>query len=367
MTTSNRSEEQGVTPRSNPELLGQESAEKTLLKAHQSGRLPHAWLLTGQKGVGKATLAYRFARYLLAGGGGATAASLFGEPVAADSLYIDPAHPVFRRVAVGSHGDLRVLERQEDKRGRMRSSIVVDDVRSATDFLHRTSSEGGWRIVVVDAAEDLNNQATNALLKALEEPSDQTLLMLISHAPGRLLPTVHSRCCHLALGSLSEPDLSGLIARFIPEAAADEAQALARLSGGSVGKALALRQVGGLGLLQDLAVVLESLPKLDVIKAQAFVDHVVSAKDTAAFETLEELLSWWFARMLRGGATNIFPPPVLANEEALMQRLFHCGGLEAWMAFWDKWSKLLARADNTAANRRQMMLGLFADMTRLAT
>ncbi|MET4808346.1 DNA polymerase III subunit delta' [Limibacillus sp. MBR-115] len=367
MTTSPLAEDSTtVSPRNNPNLLGQTSAEATLLKAHKSGRLPHAWLFAGQKGIGKATLAFRFARYLLANDGLSSDAELFGDiGDNAETLHVDANHPVFRRIAAESHGDLRVLERKEDKKGRLRSSIVVDDVRGATDFLHRTSGDGGWRIVIVDAAEDLNNQATNALLKALEEPSDQTLLILISHAPGRLLPTVHSRCCHLTLGQLSEGDLSALIARFIPEAAVDEAQALARLSGGSIGKALALRQAGGLGLLQDLAVVLESMPRLDILKAQTFVDHVVGPKDATAFETLRELLAWWFARMLRSGATQTFPPPVLANERELMVRMYNSGDLEAWMAFWDKWSKLLSRADNTAANRRQMMLGLFADLSRL--
>src|SRR5271165_3045369 len=168
-------------PRANPLLLGHEAAEATLAAALHSGRLHHAWLLTGPAGIGKATLAFRFARRLLAGHGG-------------EGLQLDSTHPVFRRVAVGAHADLLTVERAFDpKRKRQRTEIVVDDVRRIGGFLHLTPAEGGWRVVVVDGADELNRNAANALLKVLEEPPPRALLLLTAAAPGRLPATIRSR------------------------------------------------------------------------------------------------------------------------------------------------------------------------------
>ncbi len=148
----------------------------------------HAWLITGAPGVGKATLAYRFARRLLAG----------VQP--GDTLAVDPASPVFRRVAVGSHADLLTVEREwDDKKSRLRGEIVVDDARAISAFLRLTPAEGGWRVVVIDGAEHMNRNAANAVLKMLEEPPPRAVLLLTCAAPGRLLPTIRSRCRRLAL------------------------------------------------------------------------------------------------------------------------------------------------------------------------
>jgi DNA polymerase-3 subunit delta' len=160
-------------PRANPRLLGHEAAEAVLAEGMRAGRLHHAWLITGPPGVGKATLAYRFARRLFA-----------GMPEGA-SLALPAEDPVFRRVAVGSHADLLTVEREWDpKKKRMRGEIVVADVRRVADFLRRTPAEGGWRVVVVDGAETLNRNAENALLKVLEEPPPRAILLLACNAAG---------------------------------------------------------------------------------------------------------------------------------------------------------------------------------------
>src|ERR1700757_457790 len=166
-----------MEPHENPELIGQAAAEGSLLDAARSGRMAHAWLLAGPRGVGKATLAFRFARFLLAGSE-AEAGGLFGS--GPQTLAIDPGHPVFRRVASGAHPDLRVVARGVNpKTGRLRSEIVVDDIREAIGFLRLTPSEGGWRVVIVDGAEDMNRNAANALLKVLEEPPARAILLLV--------------------------------------------------------------------------------------------------------------------------------------------------------------------------------------------
>ncbi|HVA12857.1 MAG TPA: DNA polymerase III subunit delta', partial [Stellaceae bacterium] len=177
-------------PRENPLLLGQEAAEASLLQAFNAGRLSHAWLVTGPRGIGKATLAYRFARFLFAEGA-EPGGGLFSAPAA--SLAVAPSHQAFRMVVVGSHPDLLVVERGMDaKRKRQRREIVADDARSVGEFLHLTSSQGGWRVVIVDGADLMNPHAANSLLKTLEEPPRRTVLLLASDNPGRLLPTIRS-------------------------------------------------------------------------------------------------------------------------------------------------------------------------------
>src|SRR3954471_757360 len=166
-------------PRANPTLLGHPEAEATILEALRAGRMHHAWLITGPEGVGKATLAFRFARRLLAG------------VPAADSLALEPSHPVFRRVASAAHADMKTIERaRNEKTGRMRTQIAVDAVREINAFMALTPAEGGWRVVVVDGAEDMNPSSANALLKILEEPPPRAVLLLVCAAPGRLLPTI---------------------------------------------------------------------------------------------------------------------------------------------------------------------------------
>src|SRR5439155_17813225 len=181
-------------PRSNPELLGHEAAESALRRLFEAGRLPHALLLSGPRGIGKATLAFRLARFVLASGGGeGPPGGLFGD-LGASGLAIAPDSGTFRRVASGGHADLLTVERAYDpRRRRLRGEIIVENAREIGTFLRLTPAEGGWRVVVVDGADEMNRAAANALLKILEEPPRRALLLLVAHSPGRLLPTIRSR------------------------------------------------------------------------------------------------------------------------------------------------------------------------------
>jgi len=353
---------EAVAPRANPELLGQESAERTLLRAHGSGRLPHAWLLTGPRGVGKATLAYRFARFLLdrPDGGG----DLFGGPP--DSLFVDPGSEIFRRVAAGGDMDLKSVERAADpKSGKLHRQILVEDARKVVDFLHMTSAGGGWRIVVVDAADDLGGAAANALLKVLEEPPPQTLLLLIAHAPGALLPTIRSRCCHLALAALEDARVVELLNRHAPELPSDDATALARLSEGSIGRALDLAAGGGLELYGELVELLGALPQLDGARLQAWGDRLAKGTDGAAFRTGTELFTWWLARLIHAGARGQVPPEVVAGEGALMTRLLARRELALWIGLWEKVTQLFARAEGASLDRKQVAMTALLELETL--
>lgn len=355
-------------PAANPELVGHEAAEAILLRAVRSGRLPHGWLISGPRGIGKATLAYRFARFLLAGAGGAdTGADLFGEAPAPETLRIPPDDPVFHRVAAEAHPDLRTLARGVNERsGKPRGEIVVDDVRSVGEFLHRTAAEAGWRIVIVDAIDEANPNATNALLKALEEPPARALLLLVSHAPGRLLPTVRSRCCHLALEPLSEEAVFGLLVSYAPDLPRDDAAALARLAEGSIGRALALAEGGGPELYRELVAILNDLPRLDVPRVHALAESLARDAEGRRFRTGMELLAWWLGRMIRTAARGQEPAEVVAGEAALAARLLERRGLARWLTLWEKITGLQARAEGVNLDRRQVVITAMLEFEAVA-
>jgi DNA polymerase-3 subunit delta' len=199
------------------ELFGHETAEKTLLDSWNSGRMPHAWLIAGRRGIGKATLAYRVARFALSQGA-EQGGGLFGEdPVVAGNLAVDPAHPVCRQINASGHPDMTTIERSiNPTTKKLRGEIVVDDVKRLSSFLSLTTAAGEWRVVIVDAADEMNRNAANALLKGLEEPPANTLFLLLAHAPGRLLPTIRSRCRVLSLSPLPEATVVELLARHAP-------------------------------------------------------------------------------------------------------------------------------------------------------
>ncbi len=364
-----------LSPRSNPVLQGHEAAERAFLDAWTSGRLAHAWLLSGPKGVGKATLAYRIARFVLAGGG--EGGGLFGGPP--ESLDISPDHPVFRRIAAGGHADLKVVERgyTDDKKTRLKTEIVIDDVRGIGAFMSLTPAEGGWRVVIIDAADDMNRNAANAVLKVLEEPPRNALMLLLSHSPGRLLPTIRSRCRRLSLNPLPQPLVADLLGRARPDlVTSGDAQSLSHLGEGSIGKALALAEEGGLDLYREMITLLSALPKLDVAALHAFADRMARPDADASWRTLTDLLGWWLARLIRiggrigheetGGGNTPMMAEVVAGESKVIARLLDAATLEHWLDVWDKVTALFARTDAVNLDRKQALLTAFLAVERLS-
>ena len=341
-------------PRERAVLVGHGEAEQTLLSAFQSGRLPHAWLIGGPRGIGKATLAYRFARFLLNGG---AEGGLFGGPT---DLSVPAASPVVARVAAQAHPDLRVVERTANERtGKLRTEIVVDDVRDLSSFLRLTPSDGGWRVAIVDAADEMNRNAANALLKVLEEPPDRAILLLVSHAPGRLLPTIRSRCRKLALKPLPADQTDRLLAELQPGLAPEERTALAVLSDGSPGRALELAAAGSLGLYRSIADLLGTLPALDLSRLHALADRAARAGAEADFRTIGFLLGWWIESLVEEGARGKAAATVMAGDAALRHRLAGSASLDRWVDVWEKNAQLFARADAVNLDRKQVVLGSF--------
>ncbi|ABC22502.1 DNA polymerase III subunit delta' [Rhodospirillum rubrum] len=350
-------------PRLTADLLGHEAAEREILETCASGRAAHAWLISGPRGIGKATLAFRFARFALAGGLEGGEGGLFGA-LAPASLAMDPAHPVFRRVAAGSHGDLRVIERglAEGTGGRRRGEIVIGDVRDLGGFMRMTPSEGGWRVVIVDGAEDMNRNAANALLKGLEEPPGRALLLLVSHNPARLLPTIRSRCRRLALRPLEPAVLATLIERSLPELAETERPGLIGLAEGSIGRAMDLAAMGGLALCREMIGLLATAPAFDVARLHGFADQ--AARDDRAFTATAGLFPWWLARMIRRGAVagsagTAEEMWTIPGESAASGRLLAAATLDRWVEVWEKVTTLFARAEAVHLDRKQTVLAAF--------
>jgi DNA polymerase-3 subunit delta' len=351
-------EENPFEPRRNDALLGHEEAEKIILDAWKSKRMHHAWLLCGPKGVGKATLAYRMARFILSGGGDNGGAGLFDDQN--DGLYVDPEDPVSRRIAGGGHGDLKVIERQyDDKKKRLQGEITVASVRTVGNFMSKTSAEGGWRIVIVDAADELNRNAANAILKVLEEPPANAMMILVAHHPGRLLPTIRSRCRRLNLGPLEDHQVVDLLGRYCPDMDLGARDTLSGLAEGSIGRALQLHEVGGLELYTELVGIISALPNADVAAQHKFAERFSPADKDAAFATITELMHWWLARMIRFAATGQAPREVVQGELPAMQRMAAAQPLDQWLEVWEKINDLMGATRGLHLDRKQALLNAF--------
>lgn len=309
-------------PRETLRLIGQKQAKDEFLDAFNSRRLHHAWLLTGPRGVGKATLAWGIARFLLAtpswqGGG------LWDEPAPApDTIEIAPDHPVARRILARSEPGLKHITRTPNpKTGRMRDVISVEDIRALTRFLTMTSADGGRRVVIVDSADEMNPQAANALLKMLEEPPAKTTILLISHQPSGLLPTIRSRCRVLRLVPLGAEDMAEALAQA-GVAVGDAPEALAALSAGSVGEAVRLVNLGGLEIYAELVALFGDLPRLNRSRALRLADAAATRGAEARLDLLISLIDIFLARIARAGALGRPPSPEAAKGEAtLISRL----------------------------------------------
>ena len=343
-------------PRANPALLGQESAEQAFLAAWQSGRLAHGWVLSGPRGIGKETLAFRIARHVLASGTG-------------DRLACDPATPLFRRIAAGGHSDLFYLARQvNEKTGKLRSEIGIDDARALCALLALTPGEGEWRVAIVDGAEEMTRNAANAILKVLEEPPARALLILVSHAPGRLLPTIRSRCRFLPLQRLDDTSLRTVLAPLLAGLPADDAELLLALAEGSPGRALALHEAGGVALYRDLLGLLDTLSALDHVRLHALADRAQSGEGRDRYRLIGELLLAVIARLVRGLSGGAPASHGLVRNEIATQTQLGAarGGLEQWVEVWDNLRRLFARADAIDLEPRQTLISAFGTLERAA-
>ena len=336
-----------IAPEANPHLHGHVAAERTMLRAWQSGRLPPAWLLRGPPGVGKATLAYRFARRLLAGADHELAAT-------------DPGHAIFRMVVNRAHPDLRTLKREiNPKTGKLRRDIIVDQVRNAEMSLHETAARGGWKVLIVDLADELNPNGANALLKLLEEPPSSTVMLLVCQRPGVLPRTILSRCMQLALAPLPTADLIAALARLAPELPAERRAVLAELAQGSPGRALELEAGDWLGRYQTF------LPKLAQARTSIAARLDLSGELTKGgegrgFQAGAELLAITVRRLAAHRVGRTPGTELFAGEQALLDGLAAGLGLDQWVAVWDKLTAFSVQVDRLNLDPAQALMQVIA-------
>lgn len=335
-----------IHPRLQHELLGHSEAEQHLLGLYNAKRLPHALLFTGARGIGKSTLAYRLARFLLTpqevGGG------LFGDALPPESLRVGPDKDTFKRIAAGSHSDLLVLETED---------IKVEQVRAVPAFLSMTPAESDWRVVIIDCADAMNRNAANALLKTLEEPPARSVLILVSHNPGALLPTIRSRCRVLRLMPLQEKHFSQIMSSLLPELTQDQRHALAVLSGGSAGDAIFFHRNDAVSLYRDL---LELALHPETASLHVFADRLNRKEATAQFNTFARLLLTLQSRiavLVESGQPEIFE-----GEREILASLKSRNETSVWMDLWDKSTRMLADTENLYLDKKQVVISLVREL-----
>ncbi|HEY4076058.1 MAG TPA: DNA polymerase III subunit delta' [Rhizomicrobium sp.] len=325
-------------PRETFTLLGQDAVLGRAARAIRGGRPPGAWLICGPPGVGKATLAYRIARYLLAYG---------TTDMGPEDLSVPRDNAAARQVMAQSHPGLLILKRAvNSKTGKLMTVLSVDEIRRLSDFFGMTSGAGGWRVAIVDTADDMNDNAANALLKMLEEPPANAMLLLLSNTPGRLLPTIRSRCQRLDLRPLDDETLQRALANYLPELNGAERASLARLSGGSLGGALTLATGEGRQLAEE---------------ADKLIDHARDP-DLLALLTLGEKLG-----RMRDGLEQFgdFLAETLADRIRVKA---HGGavGLERWVKLLGRLEQNFKRATALHLEPRQTILSAARDLSQTA-
>ena len=323
-------------PRETPTLVGHQEAQSAFLDGIASGRLHHAWLIGGPYGIGKATLAYRVARRLL------------DREAAAATLDVPAGSRAARQVAALSHPNLAVLRRtvRPDGKG-VTTTIPVDAVRRALDVFGSTAADGGYRICIVDSAEDLAAAGANALLKVIEEPPPRSLFLIVSHAPQRVLPTIRSRCRRLMLRPLAAPQIEAAIASLGPpwaEAPADLRRDAIALAEGSVRRALERLDEATIAFVGSVTRTLDALPKVDPKAVLALAETLAKRDAVENYELALDTVQRWVGDRLRRDAA------------------LGAGRLAPLVEVCDKASRQAREVDIYNLDRRPLILALFDDL-----
>jgi len=322
-----------LTPRTNTELFGHNAAEAQFLRDLDNGKLAHGWLISGPEGIGKATLVYRFARIML-GMDDRTAS----------------------RITAGSHTDMLVIEPIYDpKKEEFAREISVEQAREIGQFLSLTPGEGAWRVVIVDAIDQLNNNAANAILKILEEPPAQAILLLISHNPGKLLPTIRSRCRNLRLAPLGHADFAKVMEQLAPDA---DMHALGELSGYSPGVALKLKEQGAAELYAGILDIVETATALHAAKIHAFAETIGTGAMHANWRIFSRLMLTLLARVAQTAA-GAEVRAISTQESLVLRKLAELHPAHVWAEKWQAAASQFSLAEARHLDYKQIIITFF--------
>ena len=343
-------------PRRAPELVGHDRARESFCASLAGGRVPHAWLLVGPRGVGKATFAYQAAIEVLAGRS--------GDWPSAGTEAAD--HPVRRRVWAGSHGDLLAVERAGD--GGETRGIPVVAVRDLRHFFALTSAEAGWRVAIVDALDDLSLHGVNALLKIVEEPPPRALLFLIAHRARSVPATIRSRCRWLPFAGLPHDECAQVLERLLPDQDAAQRSGLAHLANGAPGLALTFAEAEALTLFGEITGLCRTLPALDVPAAHAFSDRFARRPGSERFPTFTAMFKIWVYRAaIRVVAGDEAVGDDIVDGEGEVQRRYStAAGLAGVLSLWNDVGQIADAAIHAHLDRKQAVLDVLFASRRLA-
>ncbi len=330
-------------PRHASKLIGHVDQERQLLDAYRQNRLPHALILGGPLGVGKATLAWRLTRFLVAN-------PVNSSPVVttADDLSVSLDSKAAAALSALAHPDVSLLRREvNDKTRRFFTEIRADDVRRAIGLFQRAAGAGGYRICIVDSAEDLNRSSANALLKLIEEPPPLSLFLLIAHRPGMILPTIRSRAQFVRMDVLSAPEIEQVVRTLGPPwadlPAADIVAASAKAQG-SVQPALRRLGQGGGDFEQTLRRLLDRLPLVDWLDVHRLADQVGARTGEAAFEVMINIVFEWLSATVHERGNRDSRQLIVLAE------------------VWERITLQVREVDALNLDRRPLALSIFAEL-----
>jgi DNA polymerase III subunit delta' len=349
-------------PRLMFDSFGHEAVEKHLLELYAAARLPHGLIFAGPEGVGKATFAFRFARFLFKNPpADPNQVSMFGDaPPAPKNFNTSPEDPVIRRIGSGAHPDLLTIERAFDPaKNRAKDSVDVTEIRKVPSFLRMTASEGGWRVVIIDDADTMNRNAQNALLKVLEEPPPHTVLILIAHRPGALIPTIRSRAQLINFQPLHNEIISGLLSRQGHSFTNAELAALSYLAAGSIGKAVQYVEQGGLDTLGRILAALENYPRWNWPELHNLANDLGGYGREQSYHAFAELLHWTFVQLAVSKARGTAIGARVLDIGAL-QGFLQNSSLEHILKICENLQSHFAKADISNLDKRQAVLSAFS-------
>lgn len=358
-------------PRMQMDCFGHDDIERQLLELFNAGRMPHGLVFAGPKGIGKATLAYRLARFLLKHGKASAVdagPSLFGDPLPEEkiihetlSVHVDDQSA--RLIASGGHPDLLSIERAVDeKTGVQKEGISVDDARKVTPFLRMTASMGGWRVVILDDADTMNRSSQNAILKILEEPPENTVLILIAHRPGALIPTIRSRTRFFEIKPLDDSVMARLLTIVKPDLRSDECDMLCSIANGSIGQALALMDDDGLKAMDRLVAILQNWPDLDWKDIHHAADYFGQKGQESAQQSFQDILMWIVRTMVKARASGIKGEGGLPRtlSTPVFGRILRHYNVEQWVGIYDSLQSHFATVKYGTLDRRYAAFGAFS-------
>ena len=359
------------SPKENQQFFGHEQAQKIMLEAFANGNMPNAWLISGPKGIGKATLAYRFARFLLTNSTPQSQdGGLFGDmlaPVVPETLDVNWDNPIISRIQAGSHGDLLVVdtENSEDE-DKVKREIGIEKVREINSFLSLTPSEAERRVVIIDSADEMNRSSANAVLKILEEPPSHSVLLLISHSPGRLLPTIRSRCRFIKLKSLPNEDVEKVLSALIPEISEEDLRVVSLLSDGSPGLAAELYVNGGVELYKKIIEIFAGLPNQNISAIDSLGEKVEGKRNLDNWKIFAYLMQYFLAEIVRVGVNdnNEYLTEALSGENELKRGLAKQYTPAGWSDLWQRVGQISAEAEYANLDKKHALINMFSTICK---